>query len=222
MNCTPLNSLIVAGLCLWAAVVVAEDAEPDWDALEAGFSTSQVNEGELEFLTTRPAGRILKTTNTLTILPASLQDGWVRLAQCQSSLDPVDSITVQYRYTGMRDLKVISASNMDSAWVEGSTVQLRGVRQGGEVCIEAAVQVLKDDGAGGFSLRSGPFHRRFLDGYYPVELVYRITWPPEQLALREARPASVPGLALHSGPGELAIDALFEGKLVVELSFGRL
>jgi len=217
-----IRSLFFAGLCSFCLAAQAAEPEPDWEALDARFSTRDVNEGELEFLTERPQGRILRTTNRLTITLDSLHTGWVRLAQCQSSLDPVDSIQVLYRYTGMRDLRVVSARNMAGAQVEANTVQLSGVEEGGEVCIEADVRVLNPDGQGGYLLRSGPFHRRFLDGYYPVELVYRVTWPGDLLALRQAQPREQPGIALHVAPGELSIDALFEGKLVIELAFGPL
>jgi hypothetical protein len=216
------RSQCVAGLWMLCSVALAVEPEPDWDALDAQFSTQDINEGQLEFLLERPAGRILRTGNSLTITPDSLQTGWLKLAQCQSSLDPIDSVQVVYRYTGMRNLRVVSAHNMASAQVEANTVQLSGVQQGGEVCIEAEVQVLNPDGQGGYRLRSGPFHRRFLDGYYPVELAWRITWPPDRLALRQAQPREQPGLALHVAPGELSIDALFEGELVIELAFDKL
>ena len=216
------RSLLFAGLCVFCLAVPAADPEPDWDALDAQFSTRDVNEGELEFLTGRPQGRILRTTNRLTITPDSLHSGWVRLAQCQSSLDPIDSIQVLYRYTGMRGLRVVTARNMAGARVEANTVQLTGVQEGGEVCIEADVQVLNPDGQGGYRLRSGPFHRRFLDGYYPVELVYRVSWPQQRLSLRGAQPPAQPGHEVSMAPGSLSIDSLFEGKLVIELSFDKL
>jgi len=209
-------------LCIATAAVHAADPEPDWDALEAQHSAAAVNEGALEFLAQRPAGRILATRNSLTITSDSLQTGWVRLAQCQSGLDPIDSITVMYRYTGMRGLHVVSAHNMDSAVVEANTLQLGGVRDGGAVCIEADVQVLNPDDRGGYHLRSGPFYRRFLDGYYPAELSYRVTWPGGLMSLREVRPAAQPGIAVETTPGRLSVDALFEGKLTIELAFDSL
>ncbi len=204
---------------LSAGLPVLADEEPDWEALEAEYSVRDVSEGELVFLTQRPAGRILHTTNILTITPESLDSGWVGLEQCQSNLDPIDVVEVVYRYHGIRDLRVVSFQAMDEARVEGSSIQMRGVRQGGEVCISAGVRVLHADGQGGYFLQSGPFHRRFLDGYYPLELDYRIHWPAGLLALERVTPAAQAGMQIDRKPGALAIDTLFEGRLLIGIEF---
>jgi hypothetical protein len=215
-------TLFVITLLFAATMTCAADDEPDWVALEAQHGARNVNEGELEFLADKPQGRILQTSNYLTITQDSLNSGWVRLDQCQSNLDPIETVEVVYRYHGMRNLGVVSSKAMASAQVEGSSVQMRGVQQGGEVCISAEVHVLHADGQGGYSLSSGPFHRRFLDGYYPLQLDYRIRWPRGRLELVAVSPIAQPGFSVHRQPGELAIDALFEGRLVIEVKFSTL
>ncbi len=207
-------SLLCSGALAWAT-----DAEPDWEALEAEHGTRDVNEGELAFLTRKPEQRILQTSNYLTITRDSLDSGWVRLDQCQSNLDPIDAVEVVYLYHGMRNLTLVSSKDMASAQIEGGSVQMRGVQQGGEVCVSAEVHVLHADGQGGYYLQSGPFHRRFLDGYYPLHLDYRITWPHVKLELMEVSPAAQPGFSILQKPGELAIDTLFAGRLVIEVNF---
>ncbi len=214
--------LSALSLLFTATVTCAADDEPDWEALEAQHGARNVNEGELEFLADKPQGRILHTSNYLTITQDSLNSGWVRLDQCQSNLDPIEAVEVVYRYHGMRNLGVVSSKAMASAQVEGSSVQMSGVLPGGEVCISAEVHVLHADGQGGYSLTSGPFHRRFLDGYYPLQLDYRILWPRGRLELVAVSPAAQPGISVYRQPGELAIDALFEGRLVIEVKFSAL
>ncbi len=208
--------LPVMGLLLCGAVS-AEDA--DWPESVTAVDTARVNEGSLVFLAAAPERRVLQTRNRLTIGADSLASGWVALEQCQRNLDPVAAVEIVYRYHGLRGLRVASATAMDSAHVAGNSVQLSGVRPGGEVCIVAEVQVLKPDGAGGYRLQSGPFHRRFLDGYYPLALDYRVEWPAGRLVLVSVVPAAQEGFAVQTQPGSLQIDTLFEGRLTIELQF---
>ncbi len=179
----------------------------------------EVNEGELAFLASPPDRRILKTRNWLILDADSLKSGWVRLHQCQGNLDPVPDVEIVYRYHGIRNLQVLFAEGMDSAIVQDSSVQMKNVQPDAEVCIAAEAQVLKPAGAGRYRLTSGPFHRRFLDGYYPIQLDYRLRYPPDLLTLEAVVPATQTGFQVSRQPGELKIDALFEGKLTIEVSF---
>jgi hypothetical protein len=206
---------LLPGLVLCTAAAQAGD----WPDPGAMADSAGVNEGELAFIADVPERRVLQTRNHLTILPTSLAGGWVSLEQCQGNLDPVAAVEIVYRYHGMRGLRIVSASGMESAVLDGNSVQLTGVRHGGEVCIRAEVQVLKPDGAGGYRLQSGPFHRRFLDGYYPLRLDYRVEWPADRLALEAVSPGAQPGFRITGAPGALQIDTLFEGRLTIELQF---
>lgn len=216
MTLPDMRGLALLVLLGSVAVAGAEDGWPDSDPVA---DSASVNEGELTFLGAAPAvRRVLRTRNYLTITPDSLAGGWVMLEQCQSDLDPVPALEIVYRYHGMRDLRVTSSAGVAAAVVTGDTVQLTGIRPGGEVCIAAGVQVLLPDGAGGYRLQSGPFHRRFLDGYYPLRLDYRVEWPAG-LLLKSVTPAPQPGFAVSSGSDFLQIDTLFEGMLIIELRF---
>jgi len=201
------------GLAL-CAVAAADDA--GWPEAD----TAGVNEGSLAFIDAVPPGRrVLQTRNRMTISADSLTSGWVALDQCQGNLDPVAAVEIVYRYHGLRKLRLLSATAVDAARVEGNTVQLTGVQHGGEVCIAAEVQVLESDGRGGYRLESGPFHRRFLDGYYPLQLDYRVVWPETRMALKSVTPAAQPGFTVQTQPGALHIETLFEGRLTIELRF---
>ena len=209
------NILLAAALLVIGQTATADDDPEAWPGPDDDSSTRLVNEGDLEFLRDARGHRVLQTRNWLTVTPGSLQHGWVGLYQCQGNLDPVSAVEVVYRYHGMRNLRVISTRGIKRAWVEQNSVQMEQVQEGGEVCIEAEVQVLKPDGEGAYTLQSGPFHRRFLDGYYPVRLDYRIHWPADRLQFESVHPDMQEGFSVRVQPGELAVDTLFEGKLTL-------
>ena len=189
----------------------------DWFEDDAETRARAVNEGHLVFLGETPAGCVLQTRNRLMISPRSLADGWVRLEQCQENLDPVPAMEIVYRYDAMRGLRIDSFRGMERAWVEDGGVQMVNVGHGAAICVSAGVRILRALGGGRYELRSGPFHRRFLDGYYPLHLDYRVTWPAERLVLETVEPLAQPGLAVDESAGALHLDALFEGRLTVRL-----
>lgn len=219
MHLRLVNPLLIAALVMPYQTSAATDDPEAWLEQDDDSRTRRVNEGSLDFLTDAQDRRVLQTRNWLSITHGSLRSGWVGLSQCQSNLDPVSAVEVVYRYHGLRNLRVVSSRGIERVRVEGHTVQMEQVEKGGEVCIEAEVQVLKPDGESAYTLQSGPFHRRFLDGYYPVRLDYRVHWPAERLQLESVRPQLQEGFSVREQPGELTIDTLFEGKLTIELRF---
>jgi hypothetical protein len=182
-----------------------------------------VSEGELAFLPSRPTradGRPLPHSfNRLTIAADSLDSGWVWLQQCHRGLDAVAEAQVVYRYKQMRGLRVASHSNIGRAWVEGASVQLQDVGREAKLCIEAEVRVFYRNPDGSFSLVNGPYHRKFLDGYYPYHVTLEVHYPADRLAFRTTRPSAQPGLVVMAAPGTLTLDAWFEGKLNTEIHF---
>ena len=219
MHRIPVYLLRVVVLVMPCLAAAASDDMEAWLEQADDSRGQRVNEGTLDFIQDAQDRRVLQTRNWLTITPESLRNGWVALYQCQSNLDPVAAVEVVYRYHELRDLRVISTRNIEHAWVEQNSVQMEQVQEGGEVCIEAEVQILKSDGERGYALQSGPFHRRFLDGYYPVRLDYRIHWPADQLQLATIHPHVQEGFSVREQPGELRIDTLFEGKLTLVIRF---
>lgn len=213
---SPLLIVVLLLMCVTAAA--SDDAEAWFEANDDG-STLQVNEGDLVFLRDAQDRRVLQTRNWLTITPMSLQHGWVELQQCQGNLDPVAAVEVVYRYHGLRNLRVASSRGIGHTRVVENSVQMQQVQEGGEVCIEAEVQVLKPGEQSTYLLQSGPFHRRFLDGYYPVHLDYRLRWPADRLRLQSVLPQIQEGFSVSERPGELAIDTLFEGRLSIDIRF---
>jgi len=220
MNLIRLSLLLPVMLAV--SFLSASENPEAWLQLDDDTSTRLVNEGDLEFLHETPDRRVLHTHNRLSITPGSLHNGWVQLYQCQSNLDPVSAVEVVYRYHGLRKLRVISTRGIQRAQVENNSVQMEQVGEGAEICIEAEVQVLNKTGAGQYQLTSGPFHRRFLDGYYPLRLDYRIHWPAGMLQLESVLPEIQEGFSVSEQAGELFIDTLFEGMLTIEVRFNTL
>jgi len=219
MHLTPVYRLLAAVLVMNSLLAVANDDPEAWLGLDDDGRALLVNEGTLDFLRDAQGRRVLQTRNWLTINPESLHNGWVELHQCQANLDPVPAVEVVYRYHRLRNLRVISTHGIERARVVQNTVQMEQVQEGGEICIEAGVQILKPEGENTYTLQSGPFHRRFLDGYYPVRLDYRIHWPAGRLQLESVHPEMQQGFSVHEQPGELSIDTLFEGKLTIGVHF---
>jgi len=211
--------LLVAAFMICGLSATADDDQEAWLESDDDTMASSVNEGDLEFLHETQDRRVLQTHNRLTITPGSLHNGWVQLYQCQSNLDPVSAVEVVYRYQGMRKLRVISTRGIQRAQVENNSVQMEQVDEGAEICIEAEVQVLNKTATGQYRLTSGPFHRRFLDGYYPLQLDYRIHWPADMLQLESVLPEMQEGFSVHEQAGKLIIDTLFEGMLTINVRF---
>ncbi|MDH3948368.1 MAG: hypothetical protein OEU74_05345 [Gammaproteobacteria bacterium] len=182
-------------------------------------STDHVNEGTLVFLTQRPAGQVHHHQNHLVIDADSLLNGWVRLRQCHDHLDRVPRAQITYNRERIRDLQIISSGNIEKSWVEDNTVQLRNVQENARLCVQAWTRALKANDDGSYSLRNGPFMRRFLDGYYPMRVSMQIDYAASGLQLIAMKPERQQGFDVTEQDGRLAFDAWFEGRLKTEFLF---
>jgi len=180
-----------------------------------------VNEGELEFLAKQPEQAVHYSQNILTISKDSLRSGWVGLKQCHVNLDAVAALQIVYRYKRMRHLMVESFEGIERSWIEANSVQLEGIQRGAKLCIRADVGILYSDKDGSAVLRNGPFHRKFLDGYYPMHVSLEIKYPADLLRYENISPMMQPGLSVTQGKNSLHVDAWFEGELRTEVSFSR-
>lgn len=220
---TPACGFALALSCAGPAMTLADDPlhtadlqqQADIERLDA------VNTGELEFLTGPATAPELHTQMSLRLDPSSLHDGWVDMRQCQRGLDGMQRTEIVYRYAAMRALRVLGSSGIDAARIEGQSVQLRGVAPGAHVCVGAEVGILRALGDGRYRLVSGPYHRRFFDGYFPLHLRFDVTYPAELLRWVSITPEPRAGYALSAAPGRLAIDARFTGMLTLELEFAQ-
>jgi hypothetical protein len=208
-----------------AASVVA--ASPDMSAQELdawfnGNGVAEVNEGALTFLPAPPAKSVHHHQNRIRITPDSLISGWTELEQCHDHLDAVPEAQITFREGYIRDLRVLESRAIDKAWVEGHTVQLLGVSPGARLCIKAQTRALNNSGGGYFTLNNGPYMRKFLDGYYPMQVSIRVSYPPQLLQVVDVSPAEQEGFRISQQPGLVNIETTFEGELRTQVQFERL
>lgn len=182
-------------------------------------SASEVNEGSLTFLTDHPARSIHHHQNKIRITPESLASGWTDLIQCHDNLDAVPRSQITFREGYIRELRVTESRSVGQAWIQGPTVQLRDVTAGARLCLEAQTRALKDMGNGFFNLFNGPYMRKFLDGYYPMQVSLSIEYPEKQLNIVDVSPPEQKGFAVMQKPGLLTINTVFEGELRTLIQF---
>lgn len=184
------------------------------------ISTDDVNEGELVFLTTAPDKIPHQVNNTIQINSQSLKDGWARSQQCHTNIDALDNVEITYNSTMTRDLTITSSTHIGKSWVEDGNVELRNIKPHASVCVayESKTLHFNDDGV---ILRTGPYMRRFLDGYYPVHVNLKVSYPCKDLHFLHGNFSPQAGYHLTASDCNISLDTLFEGKLVSELSFIR-
>ena len=207
------------GPTFYASKAMARDELEEWLELDEKTSIEDVSEGELRFLTEAPAKPVLHSLNKLTVFVSSLDDGWVAMSQCYQNLDPVAEAEVIYDYKSMRDLKIVKHKNIGATQIIGHSIQLTNVQKKAELCVMAMVRILYQNADGSYSLINGPFHRKFLDGYYPYHLTLEVIYPVSSLKLKHTLPAEQPGFNVKKQDGKLLLDCLFEGILNVEIVF---
>ncbi|MDH5661092.1 MAG: hypothetical protein OEY65_08850 [Gammaproteobacteria bacterium] len=210
-------------LCLFASPLCANE-NPTAEELEKWFledtltTKKEVNEGQLIFLKTPPMKPTLHSINVFTIDDTSINEGWVKLSQCYENLDSVPVAEVVFQYHFMRHLKIKSSRNIQQAKVKNQSVQLEDIKKNARLCITAEVRNFYQNEDKSFSLVNGPYHRKFLDGYYPYHLSMDIKFS-KQLKFVNQSPKNQIGYTVKKSPNRLNIDTWFEGKLNTEFRF---
>lgn len=155
-------------------------AEDEWSRMEREMTLQQqalsVNEGELQLLEQPPEAASHFHHTRLMLTDQSLHDGWVTMYQCHSDLDKVALSQIVYQQNRIRNIRIVSSQNIETAWVEGHTVQMKGISAESNICISADRRALIFEN-GRYYLRLGPFIRRFLDGYYPMRVRVEVSYP---------------------------------------------
>lgn len=215
--------LFLSCLLLSSVAHASDQATPEdllrWFNNEGDSRTAEVNEGELQFLSLPPGKPVLHSINDLHIDENSIENGWVKLHQCYQHLDAVPSAEVVYRYKQIRHLKLDSFKKIGTARVVGQSVQLKHVGKHAELCVRAEVRIFYQNPDGSFSLMNGPFHRKFLDGYYPYHVTLNIHYPARWLGFLGTKPVSQPGFKVTRKKNLVQIESLFEGILNTETLF---
>ncbi len=178
-----------------------------------------VNEGELVFLKDKPQKSIHHHSNLMIIEENSLADGWVKMRQCHQNMDVFSQVQIVFKADRVRDIKVSYSKNIGRAWVEGSTIQLVDVQVDAQICVEGFSKALLVNDDGSYTLHSGPFMRRFLDGYYPMHVSMDVLYQGTGLKMVDISPSIQDGFSLTSKKEQLDVDAWFEGKLRTKIRF---
>lgn len=220
IHCKGLLFLLALLLSTTArAAPLTREQQEEWLFDDSDSLSSEVNEGELVFLPKPPQKVVHYHANNIIINQQSIDEGWVYLSQCHSNLDKVGLAQIVFRADRVRNLKVTRVENIESAWVDGATVQLRNIAENARLCIDAETRVFVYNGDGTFSLRSGPYMRRFLDGYYPMRVSLDVTLATDKLRFADISPAVQKGFSVEHGRHTVRYDAWFEGKLNTEIRF---
>ena len=69
------------------------------------------------------------------------------------------------------------------------------------------------------SLINGPYHRRFLDGFYPYHVSLNIHYPYSLLLFQDSTPEQQNGFSVIQETNKIIIDTYFEGILNTEIRF---
>ena len=189
-----------------------------WFYEDAPTLEKEVNEGQLDFLEAVPTKPTLHSINFFIIDETSIDQGWVKLTQCYENLDAVPVAEVVYQYRFMRKLKIKSTKNILHAKVSGQSVQLEDIQKNARLCITAEVRNFYQNEDKSFSLVNGPYHRKFLDGYFPYHLSMEIQFA-NQLHFVNSSPQKQKGFDIKETKNKLKVDTLFEGKLNTEFRF---
>lgn len=179
-----------------------------------------VNEGSLVFLDAASVETAHRQRAWIRITPASLQDGWVEMEQCHTNLDRVSEAQILFRPGRSRALRVTRHDNIAAAFAQDNSIQLRGIGDASEVCLYAETRAFHSLGDDVFELRNGPFMRRFLDGYYPLQLELEIVFPTA-LSLVAHTPPPGHGYQVHASDARVRVETLFEGRLRTLFRFHR-
>lgn len=226
MLATILRLTLISALCLPYHVLVASD-EISREELERWFNSNtsdpprykEVNDGHLVFLTGNNDPTLHHHHNSLTILPESLQSGWILLEQCHQNIDKVPAAEILFKAGRVRDIKITKAINIDKAWVEDTSVQMENIKADAQLCLQAYSHSLVKNADGTFSLRNGPFMRRFFDGYFPIRVSLELNFSQTNLELTSFTPNNQNGFHVENNNGMIHIDTVFEGKLQTEFKF---
>lgn len=203
----------------YANADVDKSAAEAWFYDDSDFLIENVNEGHLEFIPPIKGKKILHSEAVLTITDSSLEAGWVDLQQCYRNLDPIGETDVVYNYKNINQLKITSLNNIGEARVNGQTIHLQDVSASAHLCIQAEVQILEQINDQKFTLSNGPYHRKFLDGYYPYHVTLKIRYPADRLKYTHILPAPHSLFKVINQPGKFFLDTWFEGVLQIEIKF---
>lgn len=221
-----LRVFALAGLLFTVPIALASD-EISPEELERWFNSDSLdpprykesNDGILVFLDDKPRENIHHHHNALKIYPDSLTTGWISLEQCHENIDKVQAAQILFKEDRIRDIKILDFKNIKRVWIDGPSVQMEDIDENARVCISAFTHSLIHNTDGSYTLRNGPYMRRFFDSYFPLRVTMDLDFSDTNLELVQHRPEQQAGYDVQRQNNKLHIDTVFEGKLVTEFQF---
>ena len=214
--------VFVASLILPSSTFAKEFLSPEdlerWFNSDDEHPTRNVNDGQLTFLNTKVKKGTFSSDINIKIDQNSIDNGWVTLTQCYSNLDSIHRTAIVYRKNLIKNLTILSSKNIKLAEVSGNKVLLQDVTNNASLCVGINSRTFYQNEDLSFSLVVGPYHRKFLDGYYPYHLNLNIHYDPK-LKFKYSLPKSQPGFEIKDQSNSLLINTLFEGRLKTEFRF---
>jgi len=214
-----ISALLGGGGSTSLAQQLTPEQMEEWLFDDSDSLIADVNEGDLVFIKTGRDEKVHHHHNRMVITDSSLEDGWVNIEQCHRNLDPVGLAQILFSKERSRNLAVSRVENIGKAWVEDNSIQLEDIRKQAILCITAETRSFVYNGDGTYSLRSGPFMRRFLDGYYPMRVTMDVTLESERLRYYQSSPAHQDGFKVWRSDRAVHYEAWFEGRLNTEVQF---
>lgn len=208
----------IIGFCLLVSVpLLLSASDTDWFNDDWEDRADSLSEGELIWHEGKVVNSTSVTSLSVVIQEDSDRHGWVGVSQCHSGLAKVPAAQLVFEDRPVRNLKIEQVVNIEHAVIEGGSVQLNGVKADAKICVQSEQQILYKLDQHHWALISGPFQRRFLDGYYPMQLQVEVQWPMQQWRYIRSRPAKGP--LIESEQGHLVMKAHFSGRLKTALVF---
>ena len=221
-RCTLMFFVLVSSFIFSPLTFAKEFLSPEelekWFNSDAELPVAKVNDGELKFLTRKAKKETFHSVINIVVNQNSIDNGWVKLTQCYTNLDPIHRTAIVYRKNFINDLIVTSTKNIKSAKVSGNKVLLEDVGENASLCASLNSRTFYQNKDLSFSLVNGPYHRKFLDGYYPYHLNLNIHYD-SRLKFIYSLPESQAGFEVKQTSTSLLIDTLFEGRLKTEFRF---
>lgn len=223
MKITTGQHILFKTICILLFPVMLTAAETpvgeSWVDDDSESRALQVNEGQLEFIAPIHDQSILHSDTHLWITNESMQTGWVKMQQCYRHLDALGRTDVVYAYREMKNLQVTRVEHIAQIRVKQNGVELGHVEKGAVLCVQADVKILQHLSDKIYGLQNGPYHRKFLDGYYPYHVSLMVHYSNNEIQLKQVVPEAQDGFNVTEKRDGLSIDSWFEGELRIGLEF---
>lgn len=192
-------------------------AATDWFNDDWEERVEQLSEGELVWYKHAPAEATSRMTLDIRFKHASRLQGWLNVRQCHENLASVPAAQLVFEGRPVRALRIEETENIQRAVIDKNTVQLTAVGTAARICVSSEQRILHRLDEHHWAIVNGPFQRRFLDGFYPMQLKMNIFWPADRWRLMQSRPAKGP--EIRTSRDHLHMQAHFAGRLKMAFVF---